>query len=254
MNDFYISVAEQIGNDQDIPKSTDFSSTEEFVATSIAYHKNHSSSDAITNNCKQVDNFTFSTITPHTAETILKTLDTKKATGVDNIPPKALKVASDILAYPLTTLFNSCVKTNSFHKGAKLAQVPPIFKKQDPLEKKNYRPVSILTTISKALEKLLEMQLKNGLLNDIYNDGLSAFRSGYSCQHVLINISESWRKAIENKQKCGLLLVDLSKAFDCLPHSLIISKLHSYTSPLKLQIFWQTTLQIASEGKNWKCS
>lgn len=66
------------------------------------------------------------------------------------------------------------------------------------------------------------------MLSQIYNDGLSAFRSGYSCQHVLINLSDSWRKAIENKQKCGILLVDLSKAFDCLPHSLIVSKLHTY--------------------------
>ena len=136
MNDYYISVAEQIGNDKDLPKSKDSTSTADFVKNSIEYHKSHSSTNAIKDSCKKVENFTFLTITPNVTESILKNLDTKKATGVENIPAKALKLASDILAYPLTTLFNSCVKTSSFPSGAKLAQVSPIFKKTRPRKTK----------------------------------------------------------------------------------------------------------------------
>jgi retron-type reverse transcriptase len=126
-----------------------------------------------------------------------------------------------------TKLFNSCIDTGKFPDDAKLAQVTPIFKKEDPLNTKNYRPVSILTTTSKVLEKVMEIQMKDWL-DSIYNESLAAFRQGFSCQHVLLALCEKWRDIREAKSLPGLLLVDLSKAFDCLPHSLIIAKLKTY--------------------------
>ena len=101
-------------------------------------------------------------------------------------------------------------------------------KKENALERKNHRSVSILSSSSKVLEKLLEMQLADGFLPKIYNDCLSAFRAGFSCQHVLIHLCDTWRDALENGLLSGVLLLDLSKAFDCLPHSLITAKLHAY--------------------------
>ena len=98
-----------------------------------------------------------------------------------------------------------------------------MYKKADPLEKKNHRPVSILTSSSKISEKLLEHQMLDGLLNNVFNDSLSAFRSGHSCQHVLLHLCDQWRQALENKSMVAILLLDLSKAFDCLPHSLIVA-------------------------------
>ena len=79
---------------------------------------------------------------------------------VDNIPAKVIKPAGDIVLAPwIADIFNTCIETGIFPDGAKLAEVSPIYKKLDPSEKKNYRPVSILTTTSKIFEKLIEQQL-----------------------------------------------------------------------------------------------
>ena len=62
----------------------------------------------------------------------------------------------------------------------------------------------------------------------ILNPGVSAFRSGYSCQSILLKLTEDIRSSLDQGYTCGLVLMDLSKAFDCIPHHLLISKLHAY--------------------------
>ena len=74
-----------------------------------------------------------------------------------------------------------------------------LFKKDNPLVKKNYRPVSILTSISKTFEKLLAFQLEQ-FQDTIYHPYISAFRRGHSCQSVLLKLTEDWRSALDNNQ------------------------------------------------------
>ena len=87
--------------------------------------------------------------------------------------------------------------------------------------------MSILPIISKIYEKLLFYQLC-----EFFEDKLSifqcGFRKGFSAQHCLIPLLEKWRAAVDNSKSFGTLLTDLSKAFDCLPHELLIAKLHAY--------------------------
>jgi retron-type reverse transcriptase len=226
MNIFYANIANEIGSDKNMPDITACDSTPNFVASSNEYYKFHHSVQNIRENCTRRE-FAFSPIDEHFSEKIIKGLNPKKATGMDNIPAKALIAAHDILAAPFARLYNKCISSSSFPSEAKRAEIIPIYKKNDSLEKKNHRPVSILTSSSKILESIMDRQLKSWL-EEIYDTYLAAFRAGYSCQNVLLALCEKWKKAKEINQIPGILLVDLSKAFDCLPHALITAKLQAY--------------------------
>ena len=109
----------------------------------------------------------------------------------------------------------------------KCAQVSPVYKNTDNLKKNNYRPVSVLTAISKTYETVLNDQMVNHF-RVLFNDLLSAFRKLYSCQTLLIRFIDDLKSALDKNMKIGALFKDLSKAFDCLPHGLLIAKLHAY--------------------------
>ena len=93
--------------------------------------------------------------------------------------------------------------------------------------KENYRPVSILSNISKIYETCLYNELSN-YFEDIFSDYQFGFRKGISAQQCLILLIENWKKHIDNKESFGELLTDFSKAFDCVNHELLIAKLHAY--------------------------
>ena len=109
----------------------------------------------------------------------------------------------------------------------KLADISPIFKKKNNLLKENYRSVNVLTILSKVFERILCDQMLIYFEN-IFSSNISAYRNGYNCQHVLLQLTEHWRKALDNDEYVGTLSMDLSKAFDCMPHALLIAKLNAY--------------------------
>jgi retron-type reverse transcriptase len=102
-----------------------------------------------------------------------------------------------------------------------------IFKKADSLNKANYRPVSILTGISKIYERVISDQLMN-YCEHIMSDFLCAFRKEHGCHTVLLKLVEDWKAALDDKKFIGAMLMDLSRAFDCLPHRLLLAKLNAY--------------------------
>ena len=93
---------------------------------------------------------------------------------------------------------------------------------------KNYRPVSILPSMSKVLEKIILHQISH-FLRKILDPRIAAYRHGYSCQDVLLKLIDDWKRALEKRRHVGAVLMDLSKAFDCLPHQqLLVAKLKAY--------------------------
>ena len=93
--------------------------------------------------------------------------------------------------------------------------------------KKNYRPISILTSFSKIFEGIVCDQMMT-YFDKILSPLLSAYRKKFSCHNVLIHCIEQWRKALDEGQIVATVLMDLSKAFDSLPHGLLLAKLNSY--------------------------
>ena len=100
-------------------------------------------------------------------------------------------------------------------------------KKSDMLRKENYRPVSILAMLSKVFEKVHCKQMTS-YFNDIFWKFLSGFRKKSGCQSTLLRMVEEWKSAIEAGELVGTVAIDLSKAFNSLPHSLLIAKLAAY--------------------------
>ena len=114
-----------------------------------------------------------------------------------------------------------------FPSNLKNADICPIFKKLDPLCKANYSPVSILPTLSKVYEKIFHQQIYE-YFNCIFSKYLCGFRRGHSTQHCLLFMLEKLKRARDKGQVTGILLTDLSKAFDSISHELLIAKLYAY--------------------------
>ena len=106
----------------------------------------------------------------------------------------------------------------------KFAKIAALFKTPDRLFKENYRPVSILT---KIFERFFGNQLST-FFDQIFSKFLSGFRQRYSCQTSLLRMIEDWKSELDNGNIIGTVDIDLSKAFDSLPHGLLIAKLHAY--------------------------
>ena len=122
---------------------------------------------------------------------------------------------------------NLCTEKGIFPSNLKNADITPLFKKLDRLHKSNYRPVSILPRLSKIYEKILYQQMCE-YFDSIFSKYLSGFRKGHNTQHYLLFMPEKLKKASDNSLCTGILLIDLSKAFDCISHELLIAKLNAY--------------------------
>ena len=109
----------------------------------------------------------------------------------------------------------------------KSADVTPAYKKKSKNSKDNYRPISILSNISKIYERCLYDQIQN-FFEKILSKYQCGFRKGYNAQHCLITLIEKWKKSVDNGGSFGALMTDLSKAFVYLSHELLIAKLDAY--------------------------
>ena len=167
-------------------------------------------------------------INPIDVYRLLINLDTEKATGHDGIGNRLLKEASVPIAEPLAELFNFCLSLGHFPAEWKIAQVLPMFKKDDRLLPNNYRPISLLPCISKIFEKLLFDHIfaflkRYGLLNKRQ----SGFTPGDSTINQLIAICNKLHSHIDNGDEVIGIFLDLSKAFDKVWHDGLLFKIRN---------------------------
>ena len=124
-------------------------------------------------------------------------------------------------------MINFCIVNRSLPSEWKQARLTPVFKRGVDTDKANYRPVSILTSLSKVFEKVIYDQTWNAFHN-VLSSNLSGFMKSHSCSTALLKMTEDWRSSIDNKEAVAAVAVDLSKAFDAIDHSLLLAKLKSY--------------------------
>ena len=209
----------------DIPKLNVI--TEDPVSAAIAKFSDHASIIKIRETCKPAKLFELKKITRETLTKEVITLNLRKAVS-GAIPIKALKIAIFESADYLTDIFNNYIVEKSiFPDELKLAEIIPVHKKDSTTDKTNYRPISLLPVVSKIFERLIIKQIEP-FINNYLSKFLCGFRKGYSCQYALLNMIRAWQACLNKSGIVGAVLTDLSKAFDCLSHDLLIAKLNAY--------------------------
>ena len=205
----------------------DRSDIQDSVSNIIRRYENHPSIKIIKTHVQYAENFSFKQIDLPELLEVIQSLDTNKTAQDSDIPTKLLKENCDIYSEILLKNFNNSIITSTFPSNLKLANVTPIFKKNDATKKENYRPICILPNISKIYEKVLYKQISS-FFDNFFSKYQCGFRKGFSSQHCLLAMLEKWKKCLDAGGSCGAMLTDLSKAFNCLRHDLLIAKLHAY--------------------------
>lgn len=222
MNDYYVNVVETMCENEDIKMDP------HRIEDLINNYSNHPSVRRIHAETSSSPNpFTFKKISINDLTTKLSKTNSKKSTGFDGIPPKMVKQGAPEIAKNLLPIINNSIASNTFPTCLKKANVTPVFKSGDRMSKEKYRPISVLPSLSKPFESILFEQIMDHF-QTILSPYLAAYRKGYNTQHVLIKAVEDTRQSLDNGEHVGWVLMDLSKAFDALPHGLIIAKLHAY--------------------------
>ena len=211
-----------------IPRSVHILPTKETgdpIINAVEKYKTHPSILTIKDRKRDLT-FEFSRIDPNLVLNEINKLNSAKKTS-GPVPVDKLKDAAESCYKEISYHINNAIEKNTFPDNLKKADVSPVFKIGDPHIKENFRPISVLSTLSKVFEKLMHLQILSFIRPNL-SDLLCGFREGYSTQHALIKMVEHCRAGLDNKNIVGMVLMDLSKAYDCLPHDLLIAKLEAY--------------------------
>ena len=223
LNSYFGNIAENLNlprwpSQSNLPKN-------DTIGNIILKYKNHPSIIKIKSTNIISKRFVFHEITTTETAKIINDLScNKKSSG--EIPTNLLKISNFIFPY-ITKSINNAFRNNSFPDCLKLADIIPIHKSDEITEKSNYRPISLLPLLSKIFEKVIYQQLTD-YIDKLLSIFLCGFRKGCSTQHALFRLIQAWQEELDNSGFVGTVLMDLSKAYDCLPHDLMIAKLEAY--------------------------
>ena len=171
--------------------------------------------------------FTFQPTTPSEIEELINGIKCNSATGHDRIPPNILKDIKSVLSTPLSKLINISFEKSIFPSEMKHAIVRPIYKnKGSENDPQYYRPISILTSISKIVERAAVNRLVKFLETEhkLFHSQ-HAYRKHHSTTTSLVEITEYIHQELDNQRIPAVIATDLSKAFDSVSHGLLLRKL-----------------------------
>ena len=226
-NEFYVNIVPNLKISMENNFDTEFVKTENPVLNAVNKYKNHPSVIMIKEKIKPIEKFSFFPVQYDDVLRKIRNIDPSKSSQQTDIPTKILNYKSEYFAGYFHENINFCFENSCLPSDLKFADVTPAYKKKSKNSKDIYRPVSILSNISKVYERCIYDQME-AYFETILSPNQCGFRKGFSAQHCLISLIEKWKKSVDNGGAFGALMTDLSKAFDCLSHELLIAKLEAY--------------------------
>lgn len=160
-------------------------------------------------------------------EPLLSSLKNQKSPGPDKISNRLIKKLPKRGVVYIAFIINSCLKLNYFPATWKSASVIPVPKPNKcPSNPSSYRPISLLSAVSKLLERVILSRIQDHLEeNKIIPDIQHGFRKNHSTTHQLHRVIQSARNGLVNKQSTGMITLDIEKAFDRIWHNGLIYKM-----------------------------
>ena len=167
-------------------------------------------------------------VSPEEVVYYIKDLKNSKQ-NLNSISIQIMKENCEIIAPIVTDLINICFQTGNYPKILKKAVVLPLLKKGDPVILSNYRPISILPTLSKIIEKCLKSRLLRYFeINNLFNNTQFGFQKNVSTQDAILHLTEQVYINLNNYLSTLAVYVDFSKCFDTLNREILLKKLELY--------------------------
>ena len=160
---------------------------------------------------------------------IVSNLNDKKSSGLDDIDNRLLKNIIEHIVDPMVHIINLSISNGIVPENMKVAKVIPVFKKGDKNDVSNYRPISLLTSMSKILERIIYTRTYKFLhLNNVFTDFQFGFREKHCTSHALLTFLEKATQSLDKFCHMIGIFLDFSKAFDTINHEILINKLYHY--------------------------
>lgn len=190
------------------------------------------------NNSNNISNIDISTnsdsifLTPVNEQDVVKiinSLNDTNATGYDEITTKIIKLSSKYIVTPLSYIINLSFETGTFPTRLKQSIVKPLYKKGNHTDMSNYRPITLVPILSKIFEKAMNGKIINFLnKNSILTENQFGFRKNSSTSLACFTLVKQISEALNNKMSVLSVFLDMSKAFDFVPHNRLLCKMEKY--------------------------
>ena len=219
MNNYFINITKHLNL-----KPHTASNTRDIEQITSAFN-NHVSIKKIRKVFPEINsnNFEFTKVTEQSVKNEVLKLNTKKSSTSGSIPATILKQPVETYLPFLTKAINLAITECEFPDKLKKSEVIPLYKKQDPLKKENYRPINILPLVSKVFERILYTQINSYMQNKL-SKYVTGFRKSHGTQHSLMIMLEKWKNVLDKGEYICVLFMDLSEVFDTINHDLLLAK------------------------------